>query len=464
MRKLILYVIILFIPVIIFFIYQQITWNNSYGEYKINTQYENGNLKTEEIITHKVNDIKNEYIYTKKYYDNKEILISTTIKKEVSKMKFRDGWFHTIYRVPKFDSITYYSNGNKSKEFFHTGFWYSDILTPPKSALTKFNSYFENGKIHKSVELHDGSTYYNSFLPFSQTKEYHTNGELFYSKNYITESDKKENWVRHRFKNTGKFEIDKNIKDWSNFRGDTILYPYKFKSFNEFGQIVSIGIFKPLTVEDDSDVFQVDGKLSILEIFNYKENIGVRLPNGRINGSTEIIHPKLNPNLKSDLRIGTKEEKTYWSSPEISFKVSNRLDEEYMLFTGVIFISMYEYMSSLTNDRKILEKFDNSLKYIHVYKDGLKLFELDLQDFLKGVNSEDAKEIFTSHSFETNLKEYLTIKGEEYYYDYYIEDSNLFENNFEFRLGNFKDETSPIVYDFNDLINSPQGKLIKIKK
>ena len=201
----------------------------------------------------------------------------------------------------------------------------------------------------------------------------------------------------------------------------------------------------------------------------YNEKFGHRFLNGRRNGSIEIIHPKLNPNFKYDLRVGTEEKKTYWSSIEIFNEKTSRWDdstENYSMFTGVNFIYDHEITSILNKDKKEEEKFDlnidNELWEIQVYKDGLKLFELWLPF---GGDDRDFKKYFISKSFETNLNEYLTKKETlKSSYTYYLEDSNLFENNFEFRLGNFKDETSPIVYDFNDLINSPQGKLIKVKK
>ena len=63
-----------------------------------------------------------------------------------------------------------------------------------------------------------------------------------------------------------------SYEDWK--EADTILHPYKLKRYNEFGQIKSIGIVKPLAIEDDSDFFNIDGRLSSLEIFAYNKSFG----------------------------------------------------------------------------------------------------------------------------------------------------------------------------------------------
>ena len=259
-----------------------------------------------------------------------------------------------------------------------------------------------------------------------------------------------------------------------------IFNPYKIKLYNKFGQIKSIGIVKPLTVEDDSDFFIIDGKLSSLEIYAYNRNFGKKFINGRTNGLIELIHPDLHSNTKYDLRTFSEQDKTYWSSPDIESesydeKISRWWIDDYHMFNGIALLYNHELVKILYKDEDDDDKFeveiDNEISRIIAYKDGLTLF--DLQLFLAS-NKETGfgvSWLFESGSFHTNLSDYLTEEKDVFifddtkstYFEYFLEDIKLLEDKLEFRFGNYKNALSPVVFTYNDLIKSPQGKLINIK-
>lgn len=376
------------------------------------------------------NESKPEKITT--YYDNGKIKFEeiTSFRSLSSKIN---------KRIEIINS--YYPNGNKK------------VLSNVISEIDKSSSvilkkeridsvFLENGKL-KVVE----TTLNKNLLKFELFDE---NGQLRIIKDYIINPKRS---VRHKYKRGILYEIDNNYEDWD--KGDTIIYPYKFKGYNKFGQISIIGIVKPLTVEDDSDFLIKNGKLSALEIYAYNNSFGKKFINGRINGLFEIIHPDLHSNTKYDLRTGLKLDKTYWSSPEIESEINEEVsrysltyNDEYLMFNGIHFLYNHELFG--------LFEIDNEISSIHLYKDGLILFSHWVR-------------LFERKSFFTNYKEYLTEKklfpgssSSDNIYAYYLDDVKLIENNLEFRLGNYKDTLSPVVFTYDDLIESPQGKLIKI--
>ena len=331
-----------------------------------------------------------------------------------------------------------------------------------RDGLTEF--YTKNGQLINNIKYKNGDKVLE--------KIFYDTGELYEVRNYIL--DNKNGSVRHKYKKGILYEIDINYEDWK--EADTILHPYKLKRYNEFGQINSIGIVKPLTVEDDSDFFIKDGKLWHLEISAYNRSFGKKFINGRTNGLFELIHPDLQPNTKYDLRTGSKQDKTYWSSPEIESEINEKVSRysftnEYLMFNGISLLYNHELIKDLNqtqdDDDKFEVEIDNEISRIVATKDGLMLFDFSLFLFRDG----DYSRLFKSKSYYTNHKEYLTEKNRfpgssssDIFYAYYLEDIKLIEDNLEFRFGNYKNTVSPVVFTYNDLIKSPQGKLIKTNK
>lgn len=336
-----------------------------------------------------------------------------------------------------------------------------------RDGLTEF--YTKNGQLSNNIKYKNGDKV--------QENIFYDTGELYEVRNYIL--DNKNGPVRHKYKKGILYEIDINYEDWK--EGDTILHPYKLKRYNEFGQINSIGIVKPLTVEDDSDFFEINEKLGIVEIFAYNKSFGKKFINGRANGLIELIHPNLHSNTKYDLRTGSKQDKAYWSSPEIETETNEKIsrysdNEEYLMFNGIRFFYNHEFSKAWNKAYGSDEDFtdsevviDNEISIIETYKDGLILF--DLEFFLTGSEEigADVSWLFKKGSIHTNLSDYLTEKKDVFTYDdlksttfkYFLEDIKLIEDKLEFRFGNYKDTLSPVVFTYNDLIKSPQGKLTK---
>jgi len=333
-----------------------------------------------------------------------------------------------------------------------------------RDGLTEF--YTKNGQLINNIKYKNGDKVLE--------KIFYDTGELYELRDYILEN--KNGSVRHKYKKGILYEIDINYEDWK--EGDTILHPYKLKRYNEFGQIKSIGIVKPLTVEDDSDFFNIDGKLSTLEIFAYNESFGKKFINGRANGLIELIHPDLHSNTKYDLRTLSNQDRAYWSSPEIETETNEKIsrysdNKEYLMFNGIKFTYNHDLSRYLNQTQDDDDKFeiviDNEISRIKTYKDGLILFDLELflapsEEMGMGVSW-----LFKNGSFHTNLSDYLTEEKDVFIYDdtksttfkYFLEDIKLIEDKLEFRFGNYKNTLSPVVFTFNDLIKSPQGKLIK---
>ena len=383
---------------------------------KITTYYDNGNIKYEKITSFRS-------LFSKKNQ-----------RTEIRKL--------------------FYSNGN-TKLLSHV---ISEIDKSSSVILKKerLDSIFrENGKL-EIVQ----TTLNKDLLKYEFFDEI---GQLRLIKDYIL--DPKQGSVRHKYKKEILYEIDNNYEDWN--KGDTIFNPYKLKIFNKFGQIKQIGIVKPLTVEDDSDFFNIDGKLSSQEIYGYNRSFGEKFINGRTNGLIELIHPNLHSNPKYDLRTGSEQDKTYWSSPEIESEMNEKISRysftnEYFMFNGISLLYHHELLKELNKNDKV--EIDNGISRIRAYKDGLILFDFTLFVAFNG----DYSRFFKSKSFLTNYKEYLTEKNEfpgssssYIFYTYYLKDIKLIEDNLEFRLGNYKNALSPFVFTYSDLIKSPQGKLIK---
>jgi len=389
---------------------------------KITTYYDNGNIKYEKITSFRS-------LFSKKNQ-----------RTEIRKL--------------------FYSNGN-TKLLSHV---ISEIDKSSSVILKKerLDSIFrENGKL-KIVQR----TLNKDLLKYEFFDEI---GQLRLIKDYIL--DPKQGSVRHKYKKEILYEIDNNYEDWN--KGDTIFNPYKLKIFNKFGQIKQIGIVKPLTVEDDSDFFNIDGKLSSQEIYGYNRSFGEKFINGRTNGLIELIHPNLHSNPKYDLRTGLEQDKTYWSSPEIESEINEKVSRysftnEYLMFNGISLLYHHELTKDLNqtqdDDDKFEVEIDNEISRIVATKDGLMLFDFPLYFFSDG----DYSRLFKSKSYYTNHKEYLTEKNRfpgssssDIFYAYYLEDIKLIEDNLEFRFGNYKNTVSPVVFTYSDLIKSPQGKLIK---
>ena len=384
---------------------------------KITIYFDNGNIELEEITSYRSLSSKKNLRtqINKSYYPNGH-------KKLLS---------HVISEIDKSSSVI--SKKERVDSLFH-----------------------ENGKLNiVQIEIN------NDLLKVELFDEI---GQLRVIKDYIL--DPKQGSVRHKYKKGILYEIDNNYEDWN--KGDTIFNPYKLKRYNKFGQIKLIGIVKPLTVEDDSDFFIVDGKLSSLEIYAYNRNFGKKFINGRTNGLIELIHPDLHSNAKYDLRTGSEQDKTYWSSPEIESesydeKISRySFTNEYSMFNGIGLLYDHELGKVLNQTRDDDDKFeveiDNEISRILTYKDGLKLFDFMLFFSM----DDDYSSFFKSKSFHTNYKEYLTVEKElSGYYTYFLEDIKLIEDNLEFRFGNYENALSPVVFTYSDLIKSPQGKLIK---
>jgi|SaaInlStandDraft_1057018.scaffolds.fasta_scaffold01648_13 hypothetical protein len=390
------------------------------------------------------NESKPEKITT--YYDNGKIKFEeiTSFRSLSSKIN---------KRIEIINS--YYPNGNK-KVLSNVN---SEIEKSSSVILKKerIDSFFrENGKL-KIVK----KTLNKDLLKFENFDE---NGQLRVIKDYIIDPKRS---VRHKYKSGILYEIDNDYEDWD--KGDTIIHPYKLKTFNKYGQTGGTGIVRPLTVEDDSDFFNKNGKLSALEINAYNSSFGKKLINGRINGLFEIIHPDLHPNTKYDLRTGSEQDKTYWSSPQIESEINEEVSrytlEEFMMFNGIALMYNHELINYLNQTKDDDDKFeveiDNEISRVIACKDGLMLFDFGpLSIYMDG----DYSRLFKSKSFYTNHKEYLSEKKRLpglSYASYYLEDIKLIEDNLEFRLGNYKDTLSPVVFTYNDLIKSPQGKLIK---
>jgi len=355
---------------------------------------------------------------------------------------------------------SYYSNGNI--EFLSHVISEIDKLSSGILKKEKVDSLFrKNGKL-EIVE----TTLNKNLLKFEYFDEI---GQLRMIKDYIL--DPKQGSVRHKYKKGILYEIDNNYEDWN--KGDTIFNPYKLKTYNKFGQIKEIGIVKPLTVEDDSDFYNVNGKVDILEIYAYNRSFGEKFINGRTNGLIELIHPALHSNTKYDLRTGSEQDKTYWSSPEIESEMNEKISRysftnEYFMFNGIRLLYNHELVKKLNqtnddNDKSEVE-IDNEISRVLAYKDGLLLF-----DFLLALSTDgDYSRLFKSKSFFTNHKEYLIEKNRfpgssssDIFYAYYLKDIKLIEDNLEFRFGNYRNALSPVVFTYSDLIKSPQGKLIK---
>ena len=389
---------------------------------KFTTYYDNGNIKFEEITSFRsLSSNKNQRTQIIKiYYSNGYKELSSHVISEIDKSS------SGILKKEKVDSI-----------------------------------FLENGKL-EIVK----TTLNKDLLKFEYFDEL---GQLRLIKDYIL--DPKQGSVRHKYKKGILYEIDNNYEDWN--KGDTIFNPYKLKTYNKFGQIKKIGIVKPLTVEDDSDFYDVNGKVDIIEIYAYNRSFGKKFINGRTNGMIELIHPALHSNTKYDLRTGSEQDKTYWSSPEIESEMNEKISRysftnEYFMFNGISLLYNHELVKELNqtndDDDKFEVEIDNEISRIVPYKDGLKLF-----DFLLILNIDgDYSRLFESKSFYTNHKEYLTEKNKfsgssssDIFYAYYLKDIKLIEDNLEFRFGNYRNALSPVVFTYSDLIKSPQGKLIK---
>lgn len=333
-----------------------------------------------------------------------------------------------------------------------------------RDGLTEF--YTKNGQLINNIKYKNGDKVLE--------KIFYDTGELYEVRNYIL--DNKNGSVRHKYKKGILYEIDINYEDWK--EADTILHPYKLKRYNEFGQIKSIGIVKPLAIEDDSDFFNIDGRLSSLEIFAYNKSFGQKFINGRANGLIELIHPDLHSNTKYDLRTGSKQDRAYWSSPEIETETNEKIsryseNKEYLMFNGIKFMYNHELTRYLNQTKDDDDKFevviDNEISIIKTYKDGLILFDLELFLTFSEEIGAGVSWLFKKGSFHTNLSDYLTEEKDVFTFDdtksttfkYFLEDIKLIEDKLEFRFGNYKDTLSPVVFTYNDLIKSPQGKLIK---
>ena len=389
---------------------------------KSTTYYDNGNIKFEEITSFRsLSSKKNQRTQIIKiYYSNGYKELSSHVISEIDKSS------SGILKKEKVDSI-FRENGKLEI-----------VKTTLNKDLFKFEYFDENG-------------------------------QLRIINDYIL--DPKQGSVRHKYKKGILYEIDNNYEDWN--KDDTIFNPYKLKTYNKFGQIKKFGIVKPLTVEDDSDFYDVNGKVDILEIYAYNRSFGEKFINGRTNGLIELIHPALHSNTKYDLRTGSKQDKTYWSSPEIKSETNEKISRysftnEYFMFNGISLLYNHELVKELNqtndDDDKFEVEIDNEISRIVPYKDGLKLFDLFL--FLYGDG--DYSRLFESKSFYTNHKEYLTEKNKfsgssssDIFYAYYLKDIKLIEDNLEFRFGNYRNALSPVVFTYSDLIKSPQGKLIK---
>jgi hypothetical protein len=389
---------------------------------KSTTYYDNGNIKFEEITSFRsLSSKKNQRTQIIKiYYSNGYKELSSHVISEIDKSS------SGILKKEKVDSI-FRENGKLEI-----------VKTTLNKDLFKFEYFDENG-------------------------------QLRIINDYIL--DPKQGSVRHKYKKGILYEIDNNYEDWN--KDDTIFNPYKLKTYNKFGQIKKFGIVKPLTVEDDSDFYDVNGKVDILEIYAYNRSFGEKFINGRTNGMIELIHPALHSNTKYDLRTGSKQDKTYWSSPEIKSETNEKISRysftnEYFMFNGISLLYNHELVKELNqtndDDDKFEVEIDNEISRIVPYKDGLKLFDLFL--FLYGDG--DYSRLFESKSFYTNHKEYLTEKNKfsgssssDIFYAYYLKDIKLIEDNLEFRFGNYRNALSPVVFTYSDLIKSPQGKLIK---
>ena len=91
-------------------------------------------------------------------------------------------------------------------------------------------------------------------------------------------------------------------------------------------------------------------------------------------------------------------------------------------------------------------------------------------------NPGDFSREFEQEGYYTDFSQYLSEEKSESSSSYYFEDIKLIEDKFEFRLGrfvssdisspsekyNYDTGLSPFAYSYNDLIKSPQGKLVKV--
>ena len=143
------------------------------------------------------------------------------------------------------------------------------------------------------------------------------------------------------------------------------------------------------------------------------------------------------------------------------------------MFNGIKFTYNHDLTRYLNQTQDDDDKFevviDNEISRIKTYKDGLILFDLELFLTFSEEIGAGVSWLFKKGSFHTNLSDYLTEEKDVFTFDdtksttfkYFLEDIRLIEDKLEFRLGNYKDTLSPVVFTYNDLIKSPQGKLIK---
>ena len=209
-------------------------------------------------------------------------------------------------------------------------------------------------------------------------------------------------------------------------------------------------------------------------------------------GAIKLEHPAAkfqgNP-TGGDLKTGTIEKGWFYSSKKTLFN-ERWIDGQYRMFSGLYFT--YYYIDRETKwDGSKLENFleadaDEKLKeivQIDIIKDGIIL--VDMRIWMQNLsNGGDFSYDFEDGAYFTDFAQYLSVKKPEKYitigdsiyenpirfWQYYFKDIKSIEEKFEFRLGNFGTKNSdgtknislsPFAYSYNDLIKSPQGKLVK---
>lgn len=299
------------------------------------------------------------------------------------------------------------------------------------------------------------------------TKYFYENGQLQREKNFRLGDEFENSSVRHYYEN-GLLRID---DDYTFNQNDTIIEPYAYKLFDDLGRIRYLGIAKPITIAEDSD-FDKDGKLWQLELDVYNESLGKRDLNGRMIGSIKLEHPAVKLEGKIDLKTGTREKGMFYSS-EKTLKNGRWIDSQYRLFSGLLF--MYTYSDRETNfignkiDYSINEKDLSEIAQIYIIKDGVLLVEMSL--WMENPNNPgDFSSEFENKNYFTDFAQYLSVDNTFSFTKFYFNDIKSIEEKFEFRLGNFGTKNSdgtinislsPFAYSYNDLIKSPQGKLVK---
>lgn len=321
------------------------------------------------------------------YYDNGKIhkeYIHSTIKK-----------YQGI--IEQIDTTkVYYSNGNidyilvEIKEFDKNTSYLSDsdndLVGDVLNKIEYYTFFDDNQKKYLKTKIVNGSK--------QNSKRLDENGTLREEMNYIFNSDSIS--VKHSYKNNTLY-IDSDYASW--LASDTIVRPFYYKSYDEYGRIKSNGVIKPIVPSNDSD-FDRNGNLSQLELDEYIQKIGLVDSNGRIIGATQLHHHK----VKQDFFYTNKLNKQY----------ERLILDDYKIFSGVNIV-----YSDESGD-------DTDVNYVKVVKDGLFL-----------------KSIFPKIEYKLDLLDY-------FYYE------QLSERDFEFSL---IDEQ--VNFTLDDLINSPQGKLIK---